>query len=49
MFIDSAGGGGWGEVGERDETAVCQDVADGLISDERAKQVYGIDMKRNSS
>ncbi|WP_342643823.1 hydantoinase B/oxoprolinase family protein [Rhodoligotrophos ferricapiens] len=36
------GGGGWGNPKNRDREAVAADLEDGLISSERAKQVYGL-------
>ena len=40
--IWSGGGGGWGDPLEREPGAVLQDVANGLISPERARSVYGV-------
>ena len=36
------GGGGWGDPKERDTTAVLADVVAGLVSVERARDVYGV-------
>jgi len=38
----TAGGGGWGSPLERDPAAVADDVRGGLISPERAREVYGV-------
>ncbi|MFE2998740.1 hydantoinase B/oxoprolinase family protein [Nocardia sp. NPDC059246] len=38
----SAGGGGFGDPLERDPRDVCEDVADGYVSLERATQDYGV-------
>lgn len=38
----SAGGGGYGDPLEREPTRVLRDVQSGLISIERAKEVYGV-------
>jgi N-methylhydantoinase B len=38
----SAGGGGFGDPLERDTSAVCDDVADGYVSIERAGKDYGV-------
>ncbi len=38
----SAGGGGFGDPLERDPQAVCDDVADGYVSVERALKDYGV-------
>ena len=38
----SAGGGGFGDPLERDTQAVCDDVADGYVSVERALKDYGV-------
>jgi N-methylhydantoinase B len=49
MVIESAGGGGWGDVSEREQAAVRRDVEDGLISGERAERVYGFGIDKPSS
>lgn len=41
LRIETPGGGGWGDPRERDRAVVAADVAEGMISQERAKQVYG--------
>jgi N-methylhydantoinase B len=42
VVMDTGGGGGWGDPFERDPQAVLQDVADGLVSRERAAERYGV-------
>ena len=41
IVLRTAGGGGYGPVGERDPEAVKRDLAEGFISPERAQTVYG--------
>lgn len=42
MFrVQTPGGGGWGAPRERNEAALQRDVADGLVSSARARDVYG--------
>jgi N-methylhydantoinase B len=36
-----AGGGGWGDPRERDPEAVRDDVLDGKVTPEAAKELYG--------
>ncbi len=38
----SAGGGGFGDPLQRDPAEVCEDVADGYVSIERARKDYGV-------
>jgi N-methylhydantoinase B len=38
----ATGGGGWGTPLDRDPRRVREDVLDGLISRERARNVYGV-------
>ncbi|QHC60165.1 hydantoinase B/oxoprolinase family protein [Rathayibacter sp. VKM Ac-2760] len=40
--IESAGGGGHGDPRERDPEAVRQDVAEGYVSAEAAREIYGL-------
>ena len=42
LTIISSGGGGWGDPYKRDPERVWQDVRDGLISIDKARQDYGI-------
>ncbi len=37
----TAGGGGWGDPRERDPAAVREDVLDGKVTPEAAKEEYG--------
>ncbi len=37
-----AGGGGWGEPAQREPTQVLEDVLDGKVSREAARQSYGV-------
>jgi N-methylhydantoinase B len=37
----TAGGGGWGDPRLRDPAAVAEDVADGKVTPEAAKELYG--------
>ncbi len=39
----SSGGGGYGPARERDPDRVRRDVAEGWISAERAREVYGVE------
>ena len=41
-YTKSPGGGGWGDPIERDAKKVQDDVIDGLLSIEKAKDVYGV-------
>jgi N-methylhydantoinase B/oxoprolinase/acetone carboxylase alpha subunit len=42
----TTGGGGYGNPFEREPDRVLQDVQDGLVSRRRAKEVYGVALKR---
>ena len=42
IVTETPGGGGWGSPRERDTGAVRSDVAAGLLSPERARDVYGV-------
>jgi N-methylhydantoinase B len=42
----TCGGGGWGPASERDPAAVRADVAEGKVSVERARAVYGVEVPR---
>ncbi|MFC3229747.1 hydantoinase B/oxoprolinase family protein, partial [Marinibaculum pumilum] len=42
LAIASPGGGGWGDPRRRDPAAVLRDVADGVVSPEAARSVYGV-------
>jgi N-methylhydantoinase B len=42
LKIDYAGGGGYGPPGKRDRAAVREDVREGIVSPEAARNVYGL-------
>ena len=42
ILLQSSGGGGYGDPLERDPQAVVHDVADGVVSRQRAEAVYGV-------
>ena len=42
IVTETPGGGGWGAPRKRDASAVRDDVAAGLLSPERARDVYGV-------
>jgi N-methylhydantoinase B len=42
LTFQANGGGGFGDPLERDPDAVVEDVADGLLSIEKAREVYGV-------
>ena len=42
VLIDSPGGGGYGDPGERDRDLVERDVHQGFVSAERARELYGL-------
>jgi N-methylhydantoinase B len=42
--VITAGGGGYGDPRERDPEAVREDVRDGYVSAEQAREVYGVDV-----
>ena len=41
--VETPGGGGWGDPQQRPAAVVQRDVAEGLVSERRARQVYGDD------
>ena len=43
LWVGTAGGGGYGPPGERDRALVATDVADGKVSPEMAKTLYGLE------
>jgi N-methylhydantoinase B len=43
--VVTAGGGGHGDVRDRDPDAVREDVLDGFVSPEAARDVYGVDVE----
>jgi N-methylhydantoinase B len=48
-IVRTGGGGGWGDPLERDAAQVAFDVAEGLISAESARKVYGVALRGNVS
>lgn len=42
LYIETSGGGGWGDPAKRDHAALERDVQDGLVSLERAEAEYGV-------
>jgi N-methylhydantoinase B len=42
LLLRLPGGGGMGDPAQRDRAKVARDVADGLVSEEQAKAVYGL-------
>ncbi|MCP4429177.1 MAG: hydantoinase B/oxoprolinase family protein, partial [Chloroflexi bacterium] len=44
VTMDAAGGGGYGDSHKRDPAAVRQDVREGRVSAERAREDYGVDI-----
>ena len=47
LVMESAGGGGWGDPLERETDRVAYDLEAGLISEARAKDVYGVVVGRD--
>lgn len=43
LKLDYAGGGGYGPPRERDREAVRRDLRDGLVTEQAAREVYGLD------
>jgi N-methylhydantoinase B len=43
LQVSSVGGGGFGDPSERDPEAVRRDVENGLVTEETAKSVYGVE------
>jgi 5-oxoprolinase (ATP-hydrolysing)/N-methylhydantoinase B len=41
ILLTAPGGGGYGNPAERDPAAVAEDVAEGYVSREAAKEIYG--------
>jgi len=41
IVMDAAGGGGYGEPGERDREALARDLREGKVSPENARRDYG--------
>ena len=45
LIIETSGGGGFGDPRERERDAVLRDVEDGVISEDEARRVYGLDLE----
>ena len=41
LIVETPGGGGWGDPQQRVHDAIQRDLADGLINEQRAKEIYG--------
>ena len=48
LILSLPGGGGFGLATERDPDRVARDVTDGLVSIERAREVYGVALTETS-
>ncbi len=48
VILSLPGGGGFGAPAERDPDRVARDAADGLVSVERARDVYGVALTETS-
>jgi N-methylhydantoinase B len=48
-IVRTGGGGGWGDPLERDPALVASDVAEGLISAQAARKLYGVALRGNMS
>jgi N-methylhydantoinase B len=46
-IVRTGGGGGWGDPLQRDPALVAEDVAEGLISQAAARQLYGVVLRSN--
>lgn len=42
LVIETAGGGGYGEPGRRDTSLVAKEIAEGLLTKEDARRIYGV-------
>lgn len=49
LLVVSAGGGGYGDPLERDPQRVLNDIRLGLVSPERARELYGVDLEHPQS
>jgi N-methylhydantoinase B len=47
VTMETAGGGGWGNPGERDPQLVARDVRDGYVTIEQAREIYRVVMSEN--
>ena len=41
VAIVTGGGGGWGDPADRSDEEIAADIADGLLSETQAREVYG--------
>jgi len=48
IVIETAGGGGWGPPEERDPKHVVEDVTNGFISTEKARQIYNVTIDKKT-
>ena len=46
--IVSPGGGGYGPPAERDPELVCEEVRDGVLGPDQAREVYGVVLARDA-
>jgi N-methylhydantoinase B len=49
LYTFKGGGGGWGPPSERDPQLVLADVLDGLVSEQTAREVYGVQLRREDN
>jgi N-methylhydantoinase B len=49
LVIETSGGGGWGPPVERDPSKVAADVAEGLVSRDRAAEAYGVILNQDGT
>jgi N-methylhydantoinase B len=43
VTVETAGGGGFGDPRQRDRSLVAEDIANGKISANAAREIYGLD------
>jgi len=48
-IVRTGGGGGWGKPQDREPSVVAHDVAEGFISAEAARKLYGVVVRGNMS
>jgi N-methylhydantoinase B len=49
VYVRGMGGGGYGDPRARDRAKVADDVADGLVSEDQARELYGYEAERSTS
>ena len=49
VIVETAGGGGWGNPLERDPAQVRNDVIDGLLSVDAARDDYGVVLRHEGT